>query len=138
MKELGALASWGEECADCVLHLEFLTEAEEKDPELKLKKPIDGNDNDNDNDVIDHGNGYVQPLAATIEFYRAVKELRCQQVGAESPPPPTPDAFLKDYFTLADICGEIISYAQAKSNIMLADRLILPYQAASCSPNSSA
>jgi len=39
VKELGALASWGEEYAKCVCHLEFLDEKEVENPQKELKKP---------------------------------------------------------------------------------------------------
>mmetsp|Transcript_17153 Transcript_17153/g.42813 ORF Transcript_17153/g.42813 Transcript_17153/m.42813 type:complete len:459 (+) Transcript_17153:263-1639(+) len=149
VKDLGELPYWEDECAKCLHHLESLTEEEEKNPHLKLKKPIDGNGNN----VIDDLNTYKLPSTGALEFYREVKKLRD---NAESPPcfringlryifeimsklkakffPVVNNS--PDYFTLAEICDEIISQAQAKSNITLADRLSLSesgtYQAACC------
>mmetsp|Transcript_17154 Transcript_17154/g.42815 ORF Transcript_17154/g.42815 Transcript_17154/m.42815 type:complete len:467 (+) Transcript_17154:263-1663(+) len=138
VKDLGELPYWEDECAKCLHHLESLTEEEEKNPHLKLKKPIDGNGNN----VIDDLNTYKLPSTGALEFYREVKKLRD---NAESPPcfringlryifeimsklkakffPVVNNS--PDYFTLAEICDEIISQAQAKSNITLADRLSL-------------
>eukprot|EP00533_Pseudo-nitzschia_delicatissima_P015483 CAMPEP_0197262158 /NCGR_PEP_ID=MMETSP1432-20130617/356_1 /TAXON_ID=44447 /ORGANISM="Pseudo-nitzschia delicatissima, Strain UNC1205" /LENGTH=389 /DNA_ID=CAMNT_0042726457 /DNA_START=333 /DNA_END=1502 /DNA_ORIENTATION=- len=145
VKDLGNLICWGKDCAKGLYHLENLTEEEEKDPKLKLKKSMDDS------------NDTVNPSTGALDFYREVKKLRSAPINgfpgiseiisyfkakffpvvnnlrgsAES----TPDAFLKDHFTLADICNEIILHAQAKSNITLADRLSSEsgsYQAACC------